>query len=120
MADKFGPTSTADDVLDGVDLSGRRALVTGVSAGIGVEKARTLAAHGATVIGAVRDLSKARAVTADFSGDFELVELDLASLASVHACAGHLVKLGIPDALRAEDLLRVTDKGTNGTVVGNL
>lgn len=87
MTDKFVATSTADEVLDGVDLTGKRFLVTGISAGIGVETARSLAAHGATVIGAVRDLDKARAATADFTGEFELVELDLESLASVRACA---------------------------------
>jgi hypothetical protein len=48
----FGPTSTTDDVLAGVDLQGKRILVTGVSAGLGVETARSLAAHGAQVIGA--------------------------------------------------------------------
>ena len=61
MAGKFGATSTTDEVLEGVDLSGKRVLVTGVSAGLGVETARTLAAHGAEVVGAARDLSKAMA-----------------------------------------------------------
>ena len=54
MAKTFGFESTADQVLEGVDLSGRRILVTGVSAGLGVETARALAAHGAQVVGAVR------------------------------------------------------------------
>src|SRR5580658_8448707 len=58
MSNIFGATSTADQVLSGVDLRGKRILVTGVSAGIGVETARALAAHGAHVIGAVRDLIK--------------------------------------------------------------
>ena len=43
----FGATSTTDEVLSGVNLQGKRILVTGVSAGIGVETARSLAAHGA-------------------------------------------------------------------------
>src|SRR5580658_5386886 len=60
MAKTFGAESTADEVLAGIDLSGKRVLVTGVSAGLGVETARTLAAHGATVVGAARDLDKAR------------------------------------------------------------
>jgi len=93
----FGAASTTDDVLDGVDLTGRRVLVTGASAGLGVEAARALAAHGAHVIGAVRDLDKARAATArvrdgaSHGGRLDLVELDLNSLASVRACADALL-----------------------------
>src|SRR5277367_2743034 len=100
MAGKFGATSTTDEVLEGVDLSGKRILVTGVSAGLGVETARTLAAHGAQIVGAARDLKKARAATeqvraqAVHGGGLELVELDLASLASVRACADVLTSNG--------------------------
>ena len=43
----FGATSTTDEVLEGVNLRGKRVLVTGVSAGLGVETARALVAHGA-------------------------------------------------------------------------
>jgi NAD(P)-dependent dehydrogenase (short-subunit alcohol dehydrogenase family) len=64
MTRPFGATSTTDDVLGGVDLSGRRILVTGVSSGLGVETARALAAHGATVVGAARSQDKAHAATA--------------------------------------------------------
>ena len=60
MPKTFGFESTTDEVLDGIDLSGRRVLVTGVSAGLGVETARALVAHGATVVGTARDLTKAR------------------------------------------------------------
>ena len=74
--------------------AGKRILVTGVSAGIGVETARSLAAHGAQVVGAVRDLKKAEGATAEVrkdaaaqGGSFELVELDLGNLKSVRACA---------------------------------
>ncbi|HEY1961671.1 MAG TPA: SDR family NAD(P)-dependent oxidoreductase, partial [Rhizomicrobium sp.] len=59
MTKRFGAESTTDEVLDGVRLDGKRVLVTGVSAGLGVETARTLAAHGAAVVGAARDLAKA-------------------------------------------------------------
>ena len=61
MTKSFGATSTTDEVLAGIDLSGKRVLVTGVSAGLGVETARALAAHGAQVVGAARDLAKAEA-----------------------------------------------------------
>jgi NAD(P)-dependent dehydrogenase (short-subunit alcohol dehydrogenase family) len=100
MASKFGAISTTDQVLEGVDLSGKRVLVTGVSAGLGVETARTLAAHGAQVVGAARDLDKARAATqevraqAAMGGALELIELNLASLSSVRACADALFKSG--------------------------
>ena len=56
MGGVFGATSTTDDVLAGVNLRGKRIFVTGVSAGLGVETARALAAHGAQVVGAARDL----------------------------------------------------------------
>ncbi|MDP1629842.1 MAG: SDR family NAD(P)-dependent oxidoreductase [Caulobacter sp.] len=102
MTQTFGATSTTDDVLAGVDLSGKRILVTGASAGLGVETARALAAHGAWVVGAVRDQAKGQAATqvvrdqAANGGGIELVQLDLASLASVRACADALVAAGKP------------------------
>src|SRR5271156_349363 len=102
MAKQFGAESTTDQVLEGVNLSGKRILVTGASAGLGVETARTLAAHGATVVGAARDLDKAKQATeivrkdAKNGGSIELVQLDLASLKSVRACADALVKAGKP------------------------
>ena len=58
MAVKFGAKSTTEEVLAGIDLKGKRILVTGVSAGLGVETARALVAHGADVVGAARDLGK--------------------------------------------------------------
>jgi NAD(P)-dependent dehydrogenase (short-subunit alcohol dehydrogenase family) len=102
-ATSFGATSTTEDVLSGVNLKGKRILVTGVSAGLGVETARSLVAHGAQVVGAARDLNKAKAATeqvrknaAANGGSFELVELDLANLKSVRACADALVAKGQP------------------------
>ncbi len=102
MTGPFGATSTTDEVLEGIQLSGKRILVTGVSAGLGVETARALAAHGAQVVGAVRDLNKAKIATeqvraqAANGGGLDLVELDLASLASVRACADRLMSAGAP------------------------
>jgi NAD(P)-dependent dehydrogenase (short-subunit alcohol dehydrogenase family) len=102
-ATSFGATSTTDDVLSGVNLQGKRVLVTGVSAGLGVETARSLAAHGAQVVGTARDLSKAKTATAQVGkdaaanrGSFEVVELDLANLKSVRACADGLLVKGDP------------------------
>jgi NAD(P)-dependent dehydrogenase (short-subunit alcohol dehydrogenase family) len=102
MTNDFEATSTTDDVLAGIDLSGRRVLVTGVSAGLGVETARALVVHGAHVVGAARDLAKAERATDEIraqatnGGGLELVELDLASLESVRACADALVADGRP------------------------
>jgi NAD(P)-dependent dehydrogenase (short-subunit alcohol dehydrogenase family) len=101
MANVFGATSTTEDVLSGINLHGKRILVTGVSAGLGVETARSLAAHGAQVVGTARDLAKAETATAHVQkdaaaggGSLELVDLDLANLASVRACAERLLKKG--------------------------
>jgi len=93
MTAQLGEKTTADEVLEGQDLRGKRILVTGVSAGIGVETARALVAHGATVVGAARDLDKARKATAGIGGpgSLELIELDLASLESVRAVADALL-----------------------------
>lgn len=103
MASTFGASSTTDEVLAGVSLRGKRILVTGVSAGLGVETARALVAHGAQVVGAARDLAKAEAATGQVRADadsggggFELVALDLADLKSVRACADALVAAGKP------------------------
>jgi NAD(P)-dependent dehydrogenase (short-subunit alcohol dehydrogenase family) len=103
MVTTFGATSTTDEVLEGVSLRGKRILVTGVSAGIGVETARAFAAHGAQVVGAVRDLKKAEAATpqvrqdaAANGGGFELIELGLANLQSVRSCADRLLAKGEP------------------------
>lgn len=100
MSKSFDATSTTDQVLEGVDLASKRVLITGVSAGLGVETARSLAAHGAYVVGAVRDVTKAKAATqrvltdAKTPGGLELIELDLGSLASVRKCADKLLEKG--------------------------
>ena len=101
MTNVFGATSTTDEVLSGVNLQGKRVLVTGVSAGLGVETARSLAAHGPHLVGTARDLTKAEEATAQVridaakaGGSFDLVELDLANLKSVRACADGLLAKG--------------------------
>src|SRR5580704_7594019 len=97
MAKTFGYESTADEVLEGVNLSGKRVLVTGVSAGLGVETARSIVAHGGTVVGTARDLAKARnALSQAGNPAVELVETDLASLASVRKAADGLLASAKP------------------------
>jgi NAD(P)-dependent dehydrogenase (short-subunit alcohol dehydrogenase family) len=100
---EFNRHSTTDEVLAGVNLTDKRIVVTGVSAGLGVETARVLAAHGATVIGTARDLTKAELATPQVRADaeanggaFSLLELDLASLGSVRAAADKLAAGGEP------------------------
>ena len=119
MSNAFGATSTTEQVLKGVDLSGKRVLVTGVSAGLGVETARVLASHGAEVVGAARDLSKAQNATqqvraqAALGGSLSLIELDLASLESVRRCADGLLAEGKPfDVLIANAGVMACPKGT--------
>jgi NAD(P)-dependent dehydrogenase (short-subunit alcohol dehydrogenase family) len=85
-------TSTTDDVLEGVDLSGRTAVITGASGGLGLETARALAAHGAAVVLAARDDAKTAAARDTILGQVpgaqvDTVHLDLSSLASVRAAA---------------------------------
>jgi NAD(P)-dependent dehydrogenase (short-subunit alcohol dehydrogenase family) len=110
---KFGFESTTDEVLEGIDLSGKRILVTGVSAGLGVETARTLIAHGAEVVGTARDLGKGRDATRGIGAGLELVELDLASLASVRACADRLVAAAKPfDVIIANAGVMACPRGT--------
>jgi NAD(P)-dependent dehydrogenase (short-subunit alcohol dehydrogenase family) len=100
MPKTFGFESTTDEVLEGVNLAGKRALVTGVSAGLGVETCRVLVAHGAEVVGTARDLAKARraldAAMGPAASKVELVEADLASLRSTRKAADDLLARGKP------------------------
>jgi len=119
MSNAFGATSTTDQVLEGVNLSGKRVLVTGVSAGLGVETARALASHGAEVVGAARDLSKAQNATqqvrarAALGGSLSVIQLDLASLESVRRCADGLLTAGKPfDLIIANAGVMAYTKGT--------
>ena len=98
MERKFGAKSTADEVLAGIDLTGKRVLITGVSSGIGLETGRSLASHGADIVGADLDPAKAessvgpiRDAALQAGGSLELIELDLGSLQSIHACADRLM-----------------------------
>ncbi len=82
----FGFDSTTDDVLDGLDLTDVNIVITGTSSGLGVETARALSARGATVVGIVRDLDKARRNLDEVGATgVDLYEADLASLASIRA-----------------------------------
>jgi NAD(P)-dependent dehydrogenase (short-subunit alcohol dehydrogenase family) len=86
----FGFASTAAEVAEGTDLSGRRAVVTGASSGIGVETARALASTGAEVTLAVRDVAAGERTAKDIAAStgstaVRVAELDLTDPASVAA-----------------------------------
>ncbi|MBS7456013.1 SDR family NAD(P)-dependent oxidoreductase [Coralloluteibacterium stylophorae] len=88
----FGRHSTAADVLEGVDLAGKRVLVTGGAAGIGLETSRALARAGAEVLVAVRDPARVAAAVASLREEtgnpaIDVARLDLADLRSVAAFA---------------------------------
>ncbi|GAA0973994.1 3-oxoacyl-[acyl-carrier-protein] reductase FabG [Nocardioides aquaticus] len=90
ISSPYDDTTTALEVVAGLDLTGRRALVTGAASGIGVETARALAHAGAQVTLAVRDTTAGDRAASDIAGtsgrdDVAVVRLDLADLASVDA-----------------------------------
>src|SRR3954465_5549721 len=91
----FGARSPAAEVLGGVDLSGRLAIVTGGYSGLGLETVRALSAAGAAVIVPARRRAHAEAVL-DGIARVEGDELDLGDLDSVHAFAGRLLDSGRP------------------------
>lgn len=93
---RLGAHSTTAEVLAGIDLRGKVAVVTGASGGLGEETARAFAAHGARVVLTVRNLEKgntvARAIRASTGNEqVEVEELELGSVASVRACAQRLL-----------------------------
>jgi len=101
MAREFGMRSTAAEVVHGIDLSGKTALVTGASSGLGVETARALAAAGARVLIPGRSPDKLQAMVDDIkrSTGNDAVEtgvLDLGDLDSVRAYAAAFVASGAP------------------------
>jgi NAD(P)-dependent dehydrogenase (short-subunit alcohol dehydrogenase family) len=85
----FTAESTAADVVEGIDLTGRRAIVTGGASGIGVETARALAAAGADVTIAVRDLVAGEKTAIDIAAgtgrEITVTPLDLTDRSSVSA-----------------------------------
>lgn len=79
----FHGKSTAAEVISGIDLSGKNAVVTGGYSGIGLETVRALASAGARVTVPARRLDTAEAALADVAGDIEIASMDLADLASI-------------------------------------
>jgi len=87
--------STAEDVTRGLDLSGKTALVTGCTSGIGFEAMRALAMRGAHVIGTGRTTERAREACSGVQGKTTPVALELSDFQSVVACADAVQKLNV-------------------------
>ena len=101
MAREFGMRSTAADVMEGLDLSGKVVIVTGASSGLGVETARALAGAGAHVVIPGRSPDKLASVVDDIksstgNSNVETGALDLGDLDSVRAYADAFVAAGKP------------------------
>jgi len=95
-ASGFGYGSTAEDVTQGLDLSGRTILLTGCNSGIGRETLRVLAKRGAHVIAAARTVEKAQAACDEVGGETTPVACELSEPVSVQACAAEVSELGLP------------------------
>ena len=92
----FGEDSTAEDVTQGIDLSGQTIAITGCNSGLGLETMRVLALRGAHVIGIARTQAKADKACASVTGDTTPMFLDLAQWDSVVACADRIKAVNTP------------------------
>lgn len=92
----FHAKSTAREVVAGIDLSGKNAIVTGGYSGIGLETVRALAGAGARVTVPARRADVAAAALADVAGEIEIADMDLGDIASVRRFADHYLETGRP------------------------
>lgn len=91
VSSPFDRKSTGEEVLKGIDLAGKVAIVTGGYSGIGVETTKALAAKGVKVIVPVRSVEKAKASLKEIEGDVETAMLDLSDLKTVNAFTQKMV-----------------------------
>ena len=110
----FGPKSEPAEVLEGIDLRGRSAVVTGGYSGIGLETTRALAERGATVFVPVRTPDKAAEALADLPGDVRSSAMDLSDLSTVRGFADE-----IAGAVESLDLL-INNAGVMATPEGRV
>ena len=92
----FGSNSTAEEVTEGLDLSGMTIAITGANSGLGYETMRVLALRGAHIIGIARTQAKADAACAEIQGETTPMFLDLADWDSVVRCAEGIRAMNIP------------------------
>jgi len=87
----FSRASTTSDIIKGINLVGKVAIVTGGYSGLGLETARTLASAGARVIVPARDVERARRAVAEVGGGIEIQSMDLTDPQSIDDFAGDFV-----------------------------
>jgi NAD(P)-dependent dehydrogenase (short-subunit alcohol dehydrogenase family) len=92
----FGVTSTAMDVIEGLDLAGLNVVITGCNSGLGLESMRVLASRGAHVIGTARTAAKAEQACSSVAGKTTPMVLELGSYESIHACTDAIRGLDMP------------------------
>ncbi|MEM9074183.1 MAG: SDR family NAD(P)-dependent oxidoreductase, partial [Myxococcota bacterium] len=95
----FGYGSTTDEVCRGLDLKGRRIVLTGSNSGLGLETLRVLTHHGATVLAAARTKAKAEDACAGFGENAVPVVCELSDPASVRSCVEDVSGRGGVDAI---------------------
>ncbi|MDP7579406.1 MAG: SDR family NAD(P)-dependent oxidoreductase [SAR202 cluster bacterium] len=99
-ANGFGFSSTAEEVTEGLDLTGKKVLITGVNSGLGLETARVLSKRGATVIGLARTLGKAESICLQMNDSYYPLACELSEPQSVLECVETLKNANIQiDAL---------------------
>ncbi len=87
----FDKDTTTDEVLQGIDLTGKTVVITGGTSGLGQESARVMAGKGAKVVITGRNMDKARAVADEIDGDVTVEELELGSFDSIKSFAQRLL-----------------------------
>ena len=92
----YGGDSTAEQVVEGINLTGRTALVTGANSGLGYETMRVLALRGAHVICAARTLEKAEQACAGIQGRTTPVAIELTDFPSIVRGTDAVKALGMP------------------------
>lgn len=96
LRSQFNKTHTAEDVTQGVDLSGKNIAITGVNSGLGQETMRVLESRGAHIIGMARTLEKAQAAAQANGGNVTPLACELSDFESVKGCADSINSLDIP------------------------